>query len=190
MEGIVGPSLLALVAGFVIICVIFRIFKYLNRRAINSDHHKYYVQGFAKVIDGDPIVIRGIEIRLSGIDAPETKQWGKTSNGKWYRPGEIATKALRNKLKRREIHCKIEGTCWYGRALGTLFLEDGTDVNAWMVREGHAFAYSYYGRQYERDEWIAKHKRINIHSGEVMEPWEWRRRRRYAETKGWIPTRQ
>ena len=190
MEGIVGPSLLALVAGFVIICVIFRIFKYLNRRAINSDHHKYYVQGFAKVIDGDSIVIRGIEIRLSGIDAPETKQWGKTSNGKWYRPGEIATKALRNKLKRREIHCKIEKTCWYGRALGTLFLEDGTDVNAWMVGEGHTFAYSYYGRQYERDEWIAKHKGINIHSGEVMEPWEWRRRRRYAETKGWIPTRR
>ena len=72
----------------------------------------------------------------------------------------------------------------------TLFLEDGTDVNAWMVREGHAFAYRYYGRQYERDEWIAKRKGINIHSGDVMEPWEWRRRRRYAETEGWVPTRQ
>ena len=190
MEEIIGPSLLALIAGFVIAWATFRIFKYLKRPAMNAAHSEYNVRGFAKVIDGDSVVIQGIEIRLSGVDAPETKQWGKTWNGQWYRPGEVATKALRNKLRGRDVLCTIEGTCLYGRALGTLFLEDGTDVNAWMVREGHAFAYRYYGRQYEKDEWIAKRKGINIHSGDVMEPWEWRRRRKYAETKGWVPTRQ
>ena len=32
------------------------------------------IKGFAKVVDGDTIIINSIKIRLEGIDAPEIKQ--------------------------------------------------------------------------------------------------------------------
>ena len=91
MEGIIGPTSLTALAIFVITWATFRIFRYFKRLTINAAHNEYHVRGFAKVIDCDSVMIQGIEIRLSGVDAPETKQWGKTWNGQWYRPGEVAT---------------------------------------------------------------------------------------------------
>ena len=53
------------------------------------------ITGKARVVDGDTIHINQTNIRLHGIDAPETKQECYRVDGSPYRCGEAATNALR-----------------------------------------------------------------------------------------------
>jgi len=70
----------------------------------------------------------------------------------------------------------------YGRVVGRVFV-DGLDVNAEMVRQGHAWVY----RQYAKDESLftlenearaAKRGLWALSEADNMPPWEWRRARR------------
>ena len=45
------------------------------------------IAGTATVVDGDTVKIRGIRIRLHGIDAPESKQQCRRANGERWRCG-------------------------------------------------------------------------------------------------------
>jgi micrococcal nuclease len=85
-------------------------------------------RGPAYVIDGDTIDIKGLRIRLAGIDAPELEHpYGKTA--KW---------ALVNLCKGQEIRAVFDGDLSHDRTVATCYLPDGRDLSAEMVKAGMA----------------------------------------------------
>lgn len=99
------------------------------------------LQGHARVIDGDTIDIGDERIRLQGVDTPESGQTCRDVAGDEYRCGRAATEALRALIGTGTVRCEIEGRGKYGRAIGTCFTADGTDINGWLVRQGYGLAY-------------------------------------------------
>lgn len=88
------------------------------------------------ITDGDSLWVRpaeggpALKIRMDGIDAPEICQPG----------GLTARKALAARLTGRIVWVQTQRQDDYGRALATVSL-DGEDMAAWMVSQGHAWAY-------------------------------------------------
>lgn len=142
--------------------------------------HAEELTGRARVIDGDTIEIRGMRIRLEGIDAPESRQECERANGRRYACGQEAATKLRRRIAGRELRCVSSGRDRYGRALATCFLGK-TDLNAWMVEQGQAMSYRRYSRAYIGEETSAKLGRRGIWGGRFMEPWRWRRGERLED---------
>ena len=130
--------------------------------------------GVASVTDGDSLEIRGIRIRLHGIDAPESRQLCTRPSEKTWRCGQQAALALADRIGRRSVTCEARDTDRYGRTIAVC-LQDGEDLNRWMVREGWAVAYRQYSLDYLSDEAEAKSAGRNIWSGSFVMPWDWRR---------------
>lgn len=95
-----------------------------------------------RVVDGDTIVFNGTRIRLFGIDAPETKQ-SCTLAGKAYECGIASKDALEAKIGTDPVRCAVKRKDMYGRSVAICKLEKGLDLNAWLVKEGWAVAYSH-----------------------------------------------
>lgn len=87
-----------------------------------------------RVIDGDTLEVaascRRFTVRLMGIDAPEVG----TAAGKCSRDW------ARLHLSDQSIKWRPVGIGVYGRFLGEVYLQDGTFINADLVRQGHARA--------------------------------------------------
>lgn len=89
-----------------------------------------------RITDGDSLWVRPVQggepvrLRIDGIDAPEICQSG----------GQAARKALAARLMGRTVQVHTRRQDDYGRALATVSL-DGEDMAAWMVSQGHAWAY-------------------------------------------------
>jgi endonuclease YncB( thermonuclease family) len=132
------------------------------------------ITGVASVTDGDSLEIRGIRIRLHGIDAPESRQLCTRPSGETWRCGQQAALALSDRIGRRSVSCESLDTDRYGRTIAVC-LQDGVDLNAWMVREGWAAAYRQYSRDYVLAEADARRAGRNIWSGTFVMPWDWRR---------------
>ena len=66
----------------------------------------------------------------------------------------------------------------YGRAIGYCYLPDGTDLNRWMVQQGHGLAHRKYSKKYVAEEEEARAAKRGIHAGEYIPPWEWRKDKR------------
>jgi endonuclease YncB( thermonuclease family) len=133
------------------------------------------IVGQAWVVDGDTVIIFGTRIRLQGIDAPETSQTCADPVGKAWPCGEAATRELRAHIRGHELTCAPTDFDKYHRVLAVCALADGSDVNAWLVRQGWALAYGY-SRTYRSDEADAKAAKRGIWAGTFMPPWEWWRR--------------
>ena len=146
---------------------IFNLLSFLRRKPT--------LQGQATILDGDTIRIQGCIVRLHGIDAPELKQHCQRTNGTYWPCGKVATQKLRIKIGRKKVQCIVRGTDPYNRLLGQCSV-DGTDINAWMVRNGWAIAYRHYSTAYVKEERIARSERLGIWSGEFEIPFRWRKR--------------
>ena len=132
----------------------------------------------ARIVDGDTVVLSGVRVRLYGIDAPEAKQSCRDTHDRRYRCGRVATAAL-VRLASGGIRCRVQpGTDRYGRKIGTCYAADGTDINAEMVRLGHALAYRKYSKKYVPEEREARAGRRGLHRGAFVEPSAWRRGQR------------
>ena len=136
------------------------------------------------IADGDTVTLliakeghpSQTRLRLTEIDTPERGQpWGTR-----------ARQALADKVFRRQVKIKAEGTDRYDRLLGRIYV-DGRDINREMVREGHAWAY----RQYLSDESLLDDERRARQAGvglwslpqaQHVPPWHWRRGARAANT--------
>jgi micrococcal nuclease len=99
-----------------------------------------------RVIDGDSIVIlmqkTQYEIRLEGVDCPEMGQ-----------PFGKAAKKFTSKMAfGKTVTISVKEKDKYGRTVGTVYLEDGTNLCRELVRAGLAWWY----RQYSDDAILAE----------------------------------
>ena len=131
-----------------------------------------------RIVDGDTLEVAGQKVRLQGIDAPESAQTCRQAGGQRYQCGDQATQALRTRIGPDAVTCTIEGRDRYLRALGICYTADGTDLNGWLVRQGHALAYRKYSTKYVPEEDQAKADRAGLRAGEFVPPWDWRRGQR------------
>ena len=134
------------------------------------------IAGVPRVVDGDTIVVGDVRVRLEGIDAPEAGQTCRQPLGGAWPCGTEAKYALASLIGGREVKCEARGLDKYGRTLGACFL-DGQDINAWMVREGHAWAFTKYSTSYIEEEAEARTRRVGIWQGEATPAWEYRAQR-------------
>jgi endonuclease YncB( thermonuclease family) len=139
----------------------------------NSPAKPQTISGRASVIDGDTIQIHGIQIRLFGIDAPESGQTC-TVQGKAYRCGQRAANVLDGKIRGQVVECRPKDQDRYGRNVAVCFV-GGEDINGWMVAQGWALAYRYYSLDYVDQEKIASNSKLGLWQGEFEPGWDWRR---------------
>ncbi|WP_082254954.1 thermonuclease family protein [Candidatus Pelagibacter communis] len=141
------------------------------------------ISGYAKVIDGDTIRIKGTKIRLYGIDAPENNQlcskpWLSLSVVTFFKDYECGLKAtnlLDNFIKNEIIVCKKKSLDRYNRVVAICFKKK-RDINSWLVRNGLAVAYRKYSKKYIISENDAKKEKKGLWAGKFVMPWEWRKK--------------
>ena len=94
-----------------------------------------------RVVDGDTIILNGKErVRLIGVDTPETvdprrpvQYFGKEASAFTKRTVEGKRVRLEYDQTRKDR---------YGRTLAYVYLEDGTFLNAEIVKQGYGHAYT------------------------------------------------
>jgi endonuclease YncB( thermonuclease family) len=104
-----------------------------------------YVQ---RVVDGDTLLLgTGERVRLIGVDTPETKRpntpveyFGKEASAFTKRLAE--GKRIRLEYDQANNHLGHKDP--YGRTLAYIFLEDGTLLNAEIIRQGYGHAFTRY----------------------------------------------
>lgn len=128
--------------------------------------------GIAGVIDGDSLRVRGVEIRLLGIDAPESAQ-NCTRGGTSWPCGLEAARNLRNRLRGRTVVCKGNERDVHDRLLA-LCRTGEADINRWLVEQGWAVSYS----GYPGAERTARKAKRGIWSGTFIRPRDWREENR------------
>lgn len=127
------------------------------------------------VKDGDTIVVMhdgvGETIRLYGIDSPEKKQ-------------DYGTKAkqfMSDLVFNKSVIVKVKDKDRYGRTVGEVFLQDGTNVNHEMVKVGLAWWYEQYAKKDEILKGLQNEARINKIGLWSLQnptpPWEFRKNR-------------
>ena len=107
-----------------------------------------------RVIDGDTILLTGGErVRLIGVDTPEIanphrpeKKFGE----EFAKEASAFTERLaEGKPVRLEFGREREDV--YGRTLAYVYLEDGTLLNAALIRQGFGTAYTRYPFRFEEE---------------------------------------
>lgn len=120
-----------------------------------------------RVLDGDTvdididlgfnIILTNQRVRLAGIDTPESRTTDKEEKVR----GMLSKKKLTEKLPVGSWQLiettKIDNNDdKFGRILGILMLEDGTNVNQWMIDNNYAVLY-----QGENKETVQKQHQYN-----------------------------
>lgn len=134
------------------------------------------IEGAARIVDGDTIVIGDIKIRLHGIDAPESDQLCGQADGKLWKCGLEATRLLTRLTAGRNVTCRPLGLDKYYRVLATC-AADGIELNAELVRQGLAWAFVKYSSDYVRLENEARAARRGVFQTATQPAWEFRERR-------------
>jgi endonuclease YncB( thermonuclease family) len=132
------------------------------------------VEGLARVVDGDTLVIGKQRIRLHGIDAPEQKQLCRKKENFDWACGQAATQALKQKIASQSVKCIGKTYDRYKRLIAVCYLGK-TDLNRWMVRNGLSVAYRRYSKDYITEEKYAQNQKNGIWNSEFQMPWTWRK---------------
>ncbi|MFZ0473114.1 MAG: thermonuclease family protein [Bacteroidales bacterium] len=109
----------------------------------SGDAEKTYVYyPVARVVDGDTFWIddgseKGLKIRLIGVDAPEPRNNGKKLKGYF---GTESSDYMNQLIGGKKVRLEYDAGRFdqYGRTLAYVYLEDGTFVNADLVKNGYA----------------------------------------------------
>ena len=126
-------------------------------------------QGQARVIDGDSLVVNGVEIRLRGVDAPEGRQTCRRGGQDWA-CGKQATKRLAARISGRAVQCAGAEYDKHDRLLGVCHIGED-DLNEWLVAEGWAVALD----SYQAAEARARSEGKGIWQGSFQRPSAWRK---------------
>ncbi|MBN1414295.1 MAG: thermonuclease family protein [Bacteroidales bacterium] len=99
-----------------------------------------------RVVDGDTFWAddgspEGLKIRLIGLDAPETHKSVRKEAGYYGMESKDYLKAL---LSGKKVRLEYDVVKYdrYNRTLAYVFLEDGTFVNAELIKGGYAMVYT------------------------------------------------
>lgn len=106
----------------------------------------YTLTCLARVIDGDTINLKGMRVRLDGIDAPEMDQdceRGGVAEARGRQSGSF----LAALISRDEVSCALHGEGRYGRVLGICQTAE-TNLNRTVVWAGQAVADTRYSWRY------------------------------------------
>ena len=134
------------------------------------------IAGRASVIDGDTIEIRGVRVRIGGIDAPESDQTCSRAEGV-YLCGNFSAAHLDRLLAGRTVVCRGHDRS-YDRIVAACTVA-GVDVGSAQVSAGWALDYVRYSKgRYAAAEAEARRAKAGIWQGEFVEPEAWRRARR------------
>jgi len=106
-----------------------------------------------RVIDGDTIAVekngKKEKVRLIGVDTPETVHPSKPVEYFGKEASEFTRKKVEGKRVRLEYDWQSRDK--YGRLLAYVYIEDGTFLNAEIIRQGYGFAYTRYPFKYLED---------------------------------------
>jgi micrococcal nuclease len=107
-----------------------------------AEQDKFIYYNVRKVVDGDTFWIddgskKGIKIRLIGVDAPESRNSGTKETGYF---GKESSDYLKTLIAGKKVRLEFDAGHFdkYGRTLAYVYLEDGTFVNANLVKNGYA----------------------------------------------------
>ena len=128
-----------------------------------------------KIIDGDTIHIGKTKYRFHGIDAPEISQVC-TKQNKEFRCGLYVKKKLIEKINNQKVLCKKITTDRYKRIVAECFVNQES-LSKYLVRNGLAFAYRKYSKQFIPDEDYAKQNSLGLWSMTFDYPWDYRRKK-------------
>ena len=106
----------------------------------------------SRVVDGDTLVLENKErVRLIGVDTPETKHPSKPVEYYGKEATAFTKKMVHGKRARLEFdqaNAHLGHKDRYKRTLAYVFLEDGTFLNAEIIKQGYGFAYTKFPFQY------------------------------------------
>lgn len=142
------------------------------RQALYGTKPGLTISGHARIVDGDSLVVSGVEIRLFGIDAPELFQ-RCTRDGREVRCGRESARSLIALAAGQPLSCERRDIDRFGRTVAVCRVED-VDLGRAQVVAGHAVAYG----AYYQDEAAARVARRGLWAGEFVRPREWRDRHR------------
>jgi endonuclease YncB( thermonuclease family) len=127
-----------------------------------------------KIVDGDTIHINNIKYRFHGMDAPEMKQTCKQNNQQ-IKCGVLARNALVKKIGNQNVRCKKITIDRYKRIIAECFV-NGESLSKHLVRNGYAFAYRRYSKQFIEDENFAREQKLGLWQMQFEYPWNFRRK--------------
>jgi micrococcal nuclease len=108
----------------------------------SSQPNKSKLYSIKKIVDGDTFWIdngtaKGLKVRLIGINTPESRKTNRKDVEYFGKEAKnYLTKLLSNKRVRLVYDLTPQDRC--GRALAYVYLEDGTFLNAHLVKNGYA----------------------------------------------------
>jgi len=146
--------------------------------AFGEEPQRKEIVGYARIVDGDTIVVQNQPVRLFGVDAPEFEQICADDRNRAYRCGLVAADALDQIIGNHVVVCLTSSHDGYGRAVATCFV--GTeDIGAAMVSTGYAVDYPAYSHgKYRQQEDEARAAKRGLWIGRFDKPWDWRREHR------------
>jgi micrococcal nuclease len=141
-----------------------------------GDEQPVLVGTVIRVSDGDTIKVQlssgPISVRFHSIDSPEKNQpWGMEAQA-----------ALARRIDGQEVALDVATQDRYERLVATVYLGD-ENMNGWMVRQGHAWAYRDYLKDAVYCDWEAEARSSRRGlwaqaTSNWKSPWEWRRAER------------
>ena len=128
--------------GFLVVAALAGFFNLSDRDVISGDRE--YVQ---RVVDGDTLMLgTGERVRLIGVNTPETVHPKKAVEAFGKEASAFTRRIAEGKLFRLEFDpfsSRVsDGKDRYSRTLAYVFLQDGTHLNAEIIRQGYGFAVS------------------------------------------------
>lgn len=129
------------------------------------------ITGTPYVVDGDTIIMNGISFRLHGIDAFEINQTCKMRDRREVMCGEWAKNALESNIADDIVSCHVNGIDPWDRAIAVCGTQAHPDLNAAMVYNGMALAYTRFSDDYVHLQKAAELAQAGAWEGYFMQPW-------------------
>jgi endonuclease YncB( thermonuclease family) len=139
-------------------------------------------RGPASVIDGDSLIVGGMEVRLYGIDAPELTQRCGHQGGSSHDCGRLSADYLERLIKGRSVACQSKGYTRTGIRIAVCTVA-GHDLGRAMVAAGYAASFSQMTDAYTAEDQHARSKSAGLWAEGYLTPAEWRQAENHGGAK-------